>query len=53
MAQLASRYEVQPRQIQAWMTTLTERASGVFGNGKEQKGRNGAALVARLHQEIG
>ena len=30
-----------------------EGASGVFGNGKEQKGRNDAALVARLYQEIG
>ena len=30
-----------------------EGASGVCGNGKEQKGRNAAALVARLYQEIG
>ena len=30
-----------------------EGASGVFGNGKEQKGRNDVALVARLYQEIG
>ena len=28
-------------------------ASGVFGNGKEQKSKNDAALVARLYQEIG
>ena len=27
--------------------------AGVFGNGKEQKARNDAALVARLYQEIG
>ncbi len=26
---------------------------GVFGNGKEQKVTNDAALVARLYQEIG
>ena len=30
-----------------------EGASGVFGNGKEQKSKNDAALVARLYQEIG
>ena len=30
-----------------------EGASGVFGNGKEQKTKSDAALVARLHQEIG
>ena len=32
---------------------LVEGASGVFGNGKEQKSRNDAALIARLYQEIG
>ena len=30
-----------------------EGACGVFGNGKEQKSRNAAALIARLYQEIG
>ena len=53
VAQLTARYEIHPGQIQAWKKALVEGASGVFGNGKEQKTKSDAALVARLYQEIG
>ena len=53
VAQLAAGYQVHPSQIQAWKRALVVGASGVFGNGKEQKARNDDALVARLYQEIG
>ena len=53
VAQLSAKYEVHPGEIQAWKKALTEGAAGVFVNGKEQKARNDAALIARLYQEIG
>ena len=53
VAQLAAGYEIHPGQIQAWKKALTEGASGVFGNGKGEKSKKDAALIARLYQETG
>ncbi len=53
VAQLAARYEVHPGQTQARKKVLVEGASGVFGNGQDQKAKNDAALMSRLYQEIG
>ena len=53
MAQLAAMYEVHPDRFKPGKKALVEGAIGVFGNSKEQKSRNGAALIARLYQERG
>ena len=53
IAQLASRYQVHPSQIQSWKKTLSEGASGLFA--AEQKSREKAkdAEIDRLYRHIG
>ena len=49
VAQLAARYQVHPRQIQARKKAFTDGAADIFSDGQDQKAKSDAALVARLY----
>ena len=44
MAELAARYEVDPRQIQAWTKVLKEGTAEVFSNGRDREAKCDAVL---------
>lgn len=52
LAQLATEYGVAPAQITRWKQELVERASDVFGKGKNKEVDHDVE-VAELHRQIG
>ena len=50
---MAARYEVHPGRFKPGKRVWWRAPSVVLGNGKNQKSRSDAALIARLYQEIG
>jgi transposase len=53
VAQLASRFDVHPSQVHKWKKALTDGATGIFGDGRNQKKPDNQKLVAQLYQQIG
>ena len=53
IAELASRFQVHPSQIQAWKKTLLEGAPTLFETGQGQREKTNEALIPQLSQQIG
>ena len=53
LAQLASRYQIHPSQIQAWKKTLAEGATGLFASEQKSQEKAKDAQIDRLYRHIG
>ena len=53
LAQLASRYQIHPSQIQAWKKTLAEGATGLFASEQKFQEKVKDAQLDRLYRHIG
>jgi len=53
IAQLASRYQVHPSQIQAWEKTLAEGATGLFASEQKSQEKAKDAQIDQLYRHIG